>query len=251
MSTPALPTFAPLPDSYLKSDDDLVAGTRDSFTAAYDRAVELGNQLLDLNHRPARIQAALESSSDEVAAEYRRLVQTREERIAAMDAAIEAKKAEALAKLEDTVEAPSLPQEVIGNLYDKARHSVMDYVDAKVFPSIAEALGSDFSVPTKASLIGGKKSGSEISSYKPRFYRAIYDNKEYATTSELAKALGVNTVEYVANAIQLVNGGRKISPGEHNWTLRINDRDYKVQVFGNEPKSATETSATPEVTEAA
>ena len=36
------------------------------------------------------------------------------------------------------------------------------------------------------------------------------------------------------------------SPGEHNWTLRINDRDYRVQVFGNEPKAAEAKSETPE-----
>jgi hypothetical protein len=251
MTTAALPTFAPLPETYLNSEDDLVAGTRDSFTAGYERAKELGNQLLDLNHREARLESELETSDSEAAEAYRKAVELREERIAAMDKAIEDKRIAALDELSKS-EVPSLPQEVIGSLYDKARRAVLDYVDAKDFPQIAEALGKDFSIPTKAQLIGGKKSGAAEAGYKPRFDRAVFQGKEYETTSELAKALGVNTVEYVANAILLVNGGRKISPGVHNWTLRINDVDYAVQVFGNEPK-ATEVSNTevaPETNEA-
>jgi hypothetical protein len=245
MTTTPLPTFSPLPDTYLTSEDDLVAGTRESFVAGYDRTKELGNQLLDLNHREARLESELETSDSEAATEYRKSVAMREERIAAMDKAIQEKRTAALAEL-SSVEAPTLPQEVIGNLYDKARRSVMDYVDAKVFPQIAEALGENFSIPTKAQLIGGKKTGLAEAGYKPRFDRAVFNGKEYDTTSELAKALGVNNVEYVANAILLVNGGRKIAAGEHNWTLRINDVDYKVQVFGNEPKA----DSAPETTEA-
>jgi hypothetical protein len=236
--------FAPLPEAFLSSTDEIVEVIREDAVPVYEKAVRFGNIITAANHREEAIESALETSDDEEVEKYRLAVEKRAAQIAKLDAAVDALKSAAVAKLSEGMDSGGISVDQASALYAKYRKSFMDNVDAEAFPTVVEALG-DFKLPTVRELVGGKRNspaGSHGDIIRLRTEYVIFDGTSYDSVGAAAKVAGVDGQNVAKLFVEKV-GERKL-PHDKETSVTV-DHNGVAKTFtakGTAPKVEADTA---------